>query len=88
MAIDWIKDYFFEWTQFVDYNGHYSSSRCISCSVPQGSILGPHFFSVIHLMNICHVCNLLDVILFTDYTNFLFSHNDPAYFKFHTINRD
>ena len=35
---------------FVDYNGHYLSSRCISCGVPQGSILGPLFFSVIHLM--------------------------------------
>ena len=41
---DWLKSYFNNRTQFVDYNGHRSESQQIRCGVPQGSILGPLLF--------------------------------------------
>ena len=46
IALDWVKSYFSDRFQFVDYNGH-SSTPKISCGVPQGSILGPLFSSYI-----------------------------------------
>ena len=44
LALKWIKSYFSNRLQFVEYNGHVSSRTNISCGVPQGSILGPLFF--------------------------------------------
>jgi len=43
LSLKWVKSYFSNRLQFVEYNGHVSS-RDISCGVPQGSILGPLFF--------------------------------------------
>ena len=44
LALKWVKSYFSNRLQFVDFNGHVSSRFNISCGVPQGSILGPLFF--------------------------------------------
>ena len=44
LALKWIKSYFSNRLQFVDYNGHVSSRHNISWGVPRGSILGPLFF--------------------------------------------
>ena len=70
-----------ERTQFV-----YSSSCCISCGVPQGSILHPLFFPL-YITDVCQVFDPLDVILFADDTKLFFSRNDPDYL-FKTINRE
>ena len=48
LALKWIKSYFSNRLQFVEYKGHNSSCINISCGVPQGSILGPLFFSALY----------------------------------------
>ena len=42
-ALDWLSNYLFERTQFVDFDGTYSKNATICYGVPQGSILGPLF---------------------------------------------
>ena len=46
LALKWVKSYFSNRLQFVDFNGHVSSRFNISCGVPQGSILGPLFLMI------------------------------------------
>ena len=77
LALEWVKSYFSERAQFVEFNNvSRSSPQGISCGVPQGSIRGPLFF--ILYVNDLNNASLLDVILFADDTNLFISHNDPG----------
>ena len=78
VALDWVKSYFSDRLQYVDFNGNSSSLQKISCGVPQGSILGPLFF-ILYINDIINALNLLDPILFADDTSIFFSHKDMAY---------
>ena len=63
LALKWIKSYFFNRLQFVEYNGYVFTRANIMCGVPQGSILGRLFFST--LLQRCnqHVKNItIDII--------------------------
>ena len=63
LALKWIKSYFSNRLQFVEYNGYVSSRANIMCGVPQGSILGPLFFSALHQRYNQHVSNItIDII--------------------------
>ena len=56
-TLDWIKSYFCNRNQFVQYNNHCSDLKKICCGVPQGSILGPLFFLIykmIYVMSLKH----------------------------------
>ena len=44
-----IENYLTGRTQSVYVDGYQSENRLVSCGVPQGSVLGPIFFSVLHL---------------------------------------
>ena len=77
LALEWVKSYFSERAQFVEFNNVRSFPQGISCGVPQGSILGPLFF--ILYLNDLNNASLLDAILFADDTNLFISHNDPGY---------
>ena len=77
LALEWVKSYFSERTQFVEFNKVRSSPQGISCGVPQGSILGPLFF--ILYVNDLNNASMLDAILFADDANLFISHNDPVY---------
>ena len=59
---------------------------CISCGVPQGSILDPPFFPL-YITEVCQFFDSLDVIHFADDTKLFFSRKDPDYL-FKTINRE
>ena len=44
LSLDWFKRYLTNRSQFVEFNGASSSSKFISCGVPQGSILLVHYY--------------------------------------------
>jgi len=48
-ALQWIKSFLIERTQQIFYNGHLSSVGRLPYGVPEGSVLGPLFFSTIHI---------------------------------------
>ena len=76
LALEWVKSYFSQRKQFVEFNNVRSSPQEISCGVPQGSILGPLFFLL--YVNDLNNASMLDAILFADDTNLFISHNDPV----------
>ena len=76
--MDWIRSYFSNRKQYVEYNGHHLLRNEISCGVPQGSILGPLFF-LLYTNDINNASNLLNLILFADDTNVFMSHKDLNY---------
>ena len=45
-AVAWIESYLTNRTQKVFFNGRLSNARHIQCGIPQGSSLGPLFFSI------------------------------------------
>ena len=73
LALEWVKSYFSERAQFVEFNNVRSSPQGISRGVPRGSILGTLFF--ILYVDDLNNASLLDVILFADDTNLFISHN-------------
>lgn len=75
IALKWIKSYINNRTQFVSYNGHYSSHGNITCGVPQGSILGPLLF-LLYINDLAHVSKKLFILLFADDTNAFLSDTD------------
>ena len=53
---------------FVSYDGRQSAIQSITCSVPQGSILGPLLF-ITYMSDICNVSELLFTVLYPDDTS-------------------
>ena len=68
LAYAWIKSYLTNRKQFVSFNNVTSSSKPITCGVPQGSILGSLLFLL--YINIVNVSPLLFTILYADDRNF------------------
>ena len=82
MTVDWFKPCLHGRTQTINVNGHVSDKQVITCSVPQGSILGPLVFILfvndLHLYLYVSNCNLN---LYADDTN-LYSVGKTLYVKF------
>ena len=60
----WFQSYLKDRTQFVEVNGVPSRPSTISCSVPQGSILGPLCFLI--YINDMHKSSTLNMVHFAD----------------------
>ena len=77
LALEWVKSYFNERSQFVEYNGLRSTPHKICCRVPQGSILGLLFF-ILYINDLNNASNL-ESMIFADDTNLFISHKDPDF---------
>jgi hypothetical protein len=86
LPLQWIKKYFSNRFQFVQYNEYYSSRKKVCCEVPQCSILGPLFF-LLYINDICNMSQLIGIVLFADYTSIFFSHKESQY-VINTLNRE
>jgi hypothetical protein len=75
IALDWIKSYLSNRTQYVSINCNDSKLLPIKCGVPQGSILGPLLF-IIYINDIVNSSKLANFIMFADDTNLFFKHKD------------
>lgn len=61
IVLDWVKSYLSKRQQFVKPGGS-SLFLDITCSVPQGSVLGPQFF-VLYIKDMCEISKLLHFVL-------------------------
>jgi len=72
---DWIRTYLTNKQQFTSIAGTQSSVTCVSCGVPQGSVLGPLSF-LIYINDIGNAVANDTIKLLADDTNlFIFSDN-------------
>ena len=68
IALDWVKIYLENQTQFIQFGSSRSYSRKISLGIPQGSILGPLLF-IVYVNNLPTVPSLTQSVLFADDTS-------------------
>ena len=78
MALQWIKSYFYDCRQYVQFNEISSTENNIICGVPQGSILGPLFF-LLYINDLLNATGLAECLLFSDNTSIFLSHTDQEY---------
>ena len=68
MVHDWFRNYLTNRQQFTCIAGIQSSVSCVSCGVPQGSVLGPLLF-LIYINDIGNAVANDTIKLFADDTN-------------------
>ena len=78
VALQWIKSYFQNRKQIVQYNNVSSSANIITCGVPHGSILGTLFFYLLYVSELPNALRFAESLLFTDDTSIYYSHTDPV----------
>ena len=83
----WLKSYLSIRRKFVQINEKEKTSlETISCSVPQGSILGTLLF-LLYVNDLKNASNILDPIMLADDTNLFFTHNYIRYL-FQVVNQE
>ena len=73
-TLNWFKSYLNNRTQKCDLNGHLSSTRSLSCGVPQGTILGPLLF-LIYINDLPNCLGTSSPRMYADDTNITYPGN-------------
>ena len=76
-TLDWIKSYFSNRFQFVQFNNTCSSRQLVKCGAAQGSILGPLCFLTIYINDLPNVIRMAEVMLFAGDMSIFYSYTDP-----------
>ena len=72
----WFENYLFNRKQCININENSKTDlKYVTCSVPQGFILGPLLF-LVYVSNVTNASRLLDPIMFADDTNLFFNYKD------------
>ena len=74
LPLDLIKNYLSDRKQIVKHNNVFSSSRVVSCGLPQGTILGPLFF-LLYVNDMPKFSSTCSPVLFADDTTLSFKHH-------------
>ena len=73
--LKWFKSYLNERQQYVNFQGTESQMKCVTCGVPQGSIIGPLLF-ILYINDMDNVSKNIFPILFADDTMVLIEGNN------------
>ena len=73
--LKWFKSYLNERQQYVNFQGTESQMKCVTCGVPQGSIIGPLLF-ILYINDMDNVSKKIFPILFADDTTVLIEGNN------------
>ena len=74
-ALAWFKSYLSDRKQYVHLNGTDSEMKCVTCGVPQRSVLGPLLF-LTYINDLPNISKKLKFYLFADDTNIYLESHD------------
>ena len=76
LALQWFQNHLSDRKRYVEYNNVYSNKNIVTCSIRQGSILGPLFF-LLCINDLWNLSKKLSDLLFVDDSNVFYLKKTP-----------